>query len=188
MVPALLLMAVGPVANWKSAKISALVKHLYVPAAVAVVVGIVAPFMLGRWSVLVALSLALATWIATAVVKGIVDRMRATRTGLLAQPLSWLGMHVAHLGIAVFVAGVTIVMGYETEQDVRMTPGSTVSAGGYELTFLGVNKAQGPNYMAEVGDIELWRNGSVLRKLHPEKRRYTSSSGMPMNKNKKNKK
>src|SRR3546814_18582634 len=57
MVPALLLMAVGPVANWKTAKISALVKHLYVPAAVAVVVGIVAPFMLGRWSWLVARSL-----------------------------------------------------------------------------------------------------------------------------------
>src|SRR3546814_18542705 len=61
-----------------------------------------------------------------------------------------------------------------------MTPGSTVSAGGYELTFLGVNKAQGPNYMAEVGDIELSRNGSVLRKLHPEKRSYTSSAEMPM--------
>src|SRR3546814_20518594 len=85
--------------------------------------------------------------------------MRATRTGLRAQPLSWLGMHVAHFGIAVFVAGVTLVMGYETEQDMRMTPGSTVSTGGYELTFLGVNKAQGPNYFAEVGGIELRSEG-----------------------------
>ncbi|TFL13517.1 heme lyase CcmF/NrfE family subunit [Pusillimonas caeni] len=179
MVPALLLMAVGPVANWKSAKISALTKHLHLPAVVALVVGVGAPFALGRWSVLVALGLALATWIATAVVKGIVDRMRATRTGLRAQPRSWLGMHLAHLGIAVFVAGVTLVMGYETEQDVRMAPGSTVSAGGYDLKFLGVNKVQGPNYMAEVGDIELSRDGRILRLLHPEKRSYFSSE-MPM--------
>ncbi|NYT64905.1 heme lyase CcmF/NrfE family subunit [Alcaligenaceae bacterium] len=179
MVPALLLMALGPVANWKSAKVSTLVKHLHIPAIAAVVVAIAAPFMLGRWSTLVALSLGLATWIATAVVKGIYDRMRATRTGLLAQPLSWLGMHVAHLGVAVFVVGVTIVMGYETEQDLRMSPGSTVSSGGYELTFLGVSKAQGPNYMAEVGDITLSRNGQVLRQLHPEKRSYASSE-MPM--------
>lgn len=179
MVPALLLMAVGPVANWKSAKISVLIKHLHVPAVVALMVGVGAPFMLGRWSALVALGLALATWIATAVVKGIVDRMRATRTGLRAQPLSWLGMHLAHLGIAVFVAGVTLVMGYETEQDVRMTPGSTVSTGGYDLTFLGVNKAQGPNYVAEIGDIELSRDGRILRSLHPEKRSYISSE-MPM--------
>lgn len=179
MVPALLLMAVGPVANWKSAKISVLIKHLHVPAVVALMVGVGAPFMLGRWTALVALGLALATWIATAVVKGIVDRMRATRTGLRAQPLSWLGMHLAHLGIAVFVAGVTLVMGYETEQDVRMTPGSTVSTGGYDLTFLGVNKAQGPNYVAEIGDIELSRDGRILRSLHPEKRSYISSE-MPM--------
>ncbi|TKR53500.1 heme lyase CcmF/NrfE family subunit [Allopusillimonas ginsengisoli] len=179
MVPALLLMAVGPVANWKSAKISTLIKHLHVPALVALVIGASVPLLLGRWSLLVALGVALATWIATAVIKSIFDRMRATHSGLLAQPRSWLGMHVAHLGIAVFVAGVTLVMGYEAEQDVRMTPGSTVSTGGYDLTFLGVNKAQGPNYVAEIGDIELSRDGRVLRLLHPEKRSYIASE-MPM--------
>ena len=110
---------------------------------------------------------------------GVLERMRATRSGLLAQPRSWLGMHMAHLGIAVFVVGVTLVTGYETEQDIRMMPGDSVSAGGYDLTFLGVRNAQGPNYMAEVGDIELSRNGQVLRTLHPEKRTYTSSP-MPM--------
>lgn len=179
MVPALLLMAVGPVANWKSAKLPAMMKRLYVPAVLAVAIGIGVPFVLGRWSLMVALGVALATWIATAVILGIYERMQATRSGLLAQPRSWLGMHVAHLGIAVFVAGVTLVMGYETEQDVSMAHGQTVSAGGYELKFLGVRKARGPNYVAEVGDIEMSREGKVLRLLHPEKRMYTSSA-MPM--------
>ncbi|MEB2399977.1 heme lyase CcmF/NrfE family subunit [Parapusillimonas sp. JC17] len=179
MVPALLLMAVGPVANWKSAKLPAMMKRLYVPAVLAVAVGVGVPFVLGRWSLMVALGVALATWIAAAVVLGIYERMQATRSGLLAQPRSWLGMHVAHLGIAVFVAGVTLVMGYETEQDVSMAPGQTVSTGGYELKFLGVRKARGPNYVAEVGDIEMSREGKVLRLLHPEKRTYASSA-MPM--------
>src|SRR3546814_12912455 len=70
-------------------------------------------------------------------------------------------------------------MGYETEQDVSMAPGQTVSAGGYELKFLSVRKARGPNYVAEVGDIEMSREGKVLRLLHPEKRTYASSA-MPM--------
>lgn len=179
MVPALLFMAVGPIANWKSAKVRAVLKRLYLPAAVAIATGISAPFALGRWSFMSALGLALASWIATAVVAGIIERMRATHSGLLSQPRSWLGMHVAHLGIAVFVAGVTIVMGYETEQDVRMAPGDIVVAGGYDLRFLGVRKEPGPNYVAEVGDIELSRDGKVLSLLHPEKRAYTSSS-MPM--------
>src|SRR3546814_19736307 len=90
---------------------------------------------MGRWSVAVAMGVAVAAWIATAVVTGILQRMRATRSGLLAQPRSWLGMHVAHLGIAVFVAGVTLVTSYETEQDLRMVPGRTATSGGYELTF-----------------------------------------------------
>ncbi len=179
MVPALLLMAVGPVANWKSAKVKALIKQLRLPAGVAVIVGIGVPFLMGRWSVAVAMGVAVAGWIATAVVTGILQRMRATRSGLLAQPRSWLGMHVAHLGIAVFVAGVTLVTGYETEQDLRMVPGSTATSGGYELTFQGVNKALGPNYKADVGDVLLSKDGRALRSLHPEKRTYLSSD-MPM--------
>ncbi|PLC50853.1 c-type cytochrome biogenesis protein CcmF [Pollutimonas subterranea] len=179
MVPALLLMAVGPVANWKSAKVKALIKQLRLPAGVAVIVGIGVPFLMGRWSVAVAMGVAVAGWIATAVVTGILQRMRATRSGLLAQPRSWLGMHVAHLGIAVFVAGVTLVTGYETEQDLRMVPGNTATSGGYELTFQGVNKALGPNYKADVGDVLLSKDGRALRSLHPEKRTYLSSD-MPM--------
>lgn len=179
MVPALLLIAVGPVANWKRAKLRDVLKQLNLPLFVAVVAGVGVPFLYGRWSALVALGIALAAWIATAVVMGIFKRMRATRSGLLAQPRSWMGMHIAHLGMAVFVVGVTLVMGYETEQDIRMAPGQTVTAAGYELTFRGVRSELGANYAAQVGDIVLSRDGRQLRLMHPEKRNYFFSE-MPM--------
>ncbi len=179
MVPALLLMAVGPIANWKSAKLPAMLKRLYIPAFLAVAFGIGVPLTLGRWSLLVALGVSLATWIGVAVVIGIYARMKATRSGLFSQPLSWLGMHVAHLGIAVFVVGVTLVMGYETEEDVSMAPGQTVQVGGYDLKFIGVRKVPGPNYVADMGDIEMFRDGASMGLLHPEKRTYASSA-MPM--------
>jgi cytochrome c-type biogenesis protein CcmF len=38
---------------------------------------------------------------------------------LRRQPKSYWGMIVAHLGIAVFIIGVTMVKGYETERDLR---------------------------------------------------------------------
>lgn len=179
MVPVLLLIAVGPVANWKRAKLRDVLKQLNLPLFVAVVAGVGVPFLYGRWSALVALGIALAAWISTAVVMGIFKRMRATRSGLLAQPRSWMGMHIAHLGMAVFVVGVTLVMGYETEQDIRMAPGQTVTAAGYELTFRGVRSELGANYAAQVGDIVLSRDGRQLRLMHPEKRNYFSSE-MPM--------
>lgn len=179
MVPVLLLIAVGPVANWKRAKLRDVLKQLNLPLFVAVVAGVGVPFLYGRWSALVALGIALAAWISSAVVMGIFKRMRATRSGLLAQPRSWMGMHIAHLGVAVFLVGVTLVMGYETEQDIRMAPGQTVTAAGYELTFRGVRNELGANYAAQVGDIVLSRDGRQLRLMHPEKRNYFSSE-MPM--------
>ena len=88
-------------------------------------------------------------------------------------------MHLAHLGIAVFVVGVTMVKGYEAEKDVRMAPGDTVSVGGYTFRLLGVHAVPGPNYRAMRGDVELSKAGTLLKTLHPEKRTYATSA-MPM--------
>jgi cytochrome c-type biogenesis protein CcmF len=48
-------------------------------------------------------------------------------------------MHCAHIGVAVFIIGVTLVNGYETEKDVRMDIGSKVTVGGYTFQFNGVS-------------------------------------------------
>lgn len=179
MVPALVFLAVGPMANWKSAKIKSLVQAIRLPGIAALIAGAGVPFFFAHWSLSAALGIALAVWISTAVFTGIVQRMRATHSGLLAQPRSWLGMHLAHLGVAVFVVGVTLVTNYETEQDLAMVPGNTAAAGGYDLTFMGVYKATGPNYHADVGNIVLAKNERTIRTLNPEKRSYFSSE-MPM--------
>jgi cytochrome c-type biogenesis protein CcmF len=88
-------------------------------------------------------------------------------------------MQLAHLGIAVFVAGVTLVKGYEIEKDVRMAPGDTVEVGAYTVRFVGVRQVPGPNYVAQRGEVELSAPGLAPRRLHPEKRAYFSSQ-MPM--------
>ena len=40
-------------------------------------------------------------------------------------PRALLGMMVAHLGVAAFIFGVTMVKGYEVERDVKMDVGDT---------------------------------------------------------------
>jgi cytochrome c-type biogenesis protein CcmF len=86
---------------------------------------------------------------------------------------------VAHIGIAVCVVGITMVKGYETEKDVRMTFGDTVDVGGYTFRLTGIDQVPGPNYSADRGNVELIKDGKVMRVLHPEKRTYFSSP-MPM--------
>jgi cytochrome c-type biogenesis protein CcmF len=90
--------------------------------------------------------------------------------------LAFIGMTMAHLGVAMFVAGVTMVMSYEQEKDLRMEPGSTYEMSGYEFKFLGTRKVQGPNYTADEGRIEVSRNGELIKELNPQKRIYNDQN------------
>ncbi len=44
-------------------------------------------------------------------------------------------MLLAHLGVGVFIVGVTLVKGYEIERDVRLDVGQRVAVGGVRLRF-----------------------------------------------------
>ena len=185
MIPALFLIGVAPFARWKQATFGELAHTLRWTFLVAAIVGLVMPFFFGEWNPLVALSLLLAAWIALSAALNFVERVQSTRAGrtflaaALDQPPSFFGMHTAHIGVAVFVVGVSMVNGYQAEKDVKMDIGDTVAVGGYSFQFNGVRQQQGPNYMALVGDIELLKDGNFIRKMHPEKRNYVSSA-MPM--------
>jgi cytochrome c-type biogenesis protein CcmF len=84
-------------------------------------------------------------------------------------------MLLAHFGVAVFVLGVTLVKGYESERDLRMAPGEFTPVAKGELRFKGAAPVDGPNYSAMRGELELVRSGKVVEVLHPEKRRYLAS-------------
>jgi cytochrome c-type biogenesis protein CcmF len=88
-------------------------------------------------------------------------------------------MQLAHLGVAAFIIGVTMVKGYETERDVRMDIGDTVEAGSYVFRFDGTREIEGPNYQAYQGRVTVTQNGKLVTELYPEKRTY-NVSGMPM--------
>jgi len=185
MTPVLFLMAIGPFANWKEASILEILRTLRWAFAAAVVVAIALPLAYGHWTALTALGLLLAAWVTLASVVNFVGRVQHTRAGrsfltaALNQPRSFVGMNVAHIGIAVFVVGVTMVNSFQEEKDVKMAPGETVTVAGYTFTFNGVKSVQGANYLAAQGDFDLAVNGKFQRKMNPEKRNYQSSS-MPM--------
>jgi cytochrome c-type biogenesis protein CcmF len=174
MVPLLFLVAVGPIARWKHADLKQIGLRLRIAAVIAVVAGVTLPFLAGSWSPLVAIGMLAAVWIVASTVLQIADRLKAG-----SAPASFWGMHIAHLGVAVFVVGVTMVGGYQEEKDVRMAPGDSVSIGKYNFAFIGIREAQGPNYTAFVGDVDLSVDGRVVKRMNPEKRNYATSS-MPM--------
>jgi len=177
MAPAVFLMAVGPLASWKRAALPDLWTRLRWALAVSAAAAILVPFALGKHSVLIVLGLWLALWVAAATFVQVRERMAIAPQATLAarwraQPRAWYGMTLAHLGIAAFILGVTLVKGYETERDLRMSPGDTAEVAGYRFTFRGTSDVQGPNYTAVRGDFEVKKPGGGTLTMNPEKRAY----------------
>ncbi|MDO5289651.1 MAG: heme lyase CcmF/NrfE family subunit [Pseudomonadota bacterium] len=165
-------------------------RRVYAAAALAVAAVAAAAWLTlraqhGRGSVPVALTLALAAGVAVATLRWAAPRWRQ----MTAQ--QW-GMCVAHLGVAVFAAGVAMVGGYGVERDVRLAPAATAAGagageaavsdhriGGCALRFDKVQPSRGPNYAALAGHFTLQCPGEAARALVAEKRDYPGSS-MPM--------
>jgi cytochrome c-type biogenesis protein CcmF len=83
-----------------------------------------------------------------------------------------VGMMLAHIGVGVFIVGVTMVRSYEVERDVKMEVGDTVEVYGYTFTFRGARDFTGPNYQGVRGFVEVSQGGKVVAQMNPEKRVY----------------
>ncbi len=173
MAPLVFLMGIGPLARWKKAELPDLATRLRWALGVSLATALIVPFIAGRWTPMIAFGLFLAFWVIASAAIGIKERVRHIRGGLWerlsAQGRSYWGMQLAHVGVAVFIIGVTLVKGYEVERDVRMDIGDTVAVGSYAFKFEGTREVRGP----------VTRNGKYVEHLYPEKRIY-SVQQMPM--------
>ncbi|MES9992232.1 MAG: heme lyase CcmF/NrfE family subunit [Candidatus Thiodiazotropha sp.] len=174
-----LLMGMGTLARWKHAEPSHLIKQLRVAFIISLLFGLLSllpMFSGGNW--LVGLGMGLAMWIATSHVVNLRDRLKHKQgfsgfwVDLKSGGRSYYGMILAHLGVAVFIVGVTMVSNYGIEQDVRMSPGDVSEIAGHSFMFEGVKRTPGPNYNAHRGTFQVSKDGEHLTTLEPEKRTY----------------
>jgi cytochrome c-type biogenesis protein CcmF len=178
--PALFLMGVGPIAHWKKAGVPELAVRLRWALGVSLVAALAVPLAMGRFGWLTAFGIGLAAWIIASAAAALADRVKHAGGGtgivnrLRGTPRSFYGMLLAHVGIGVFVIGVTLVKSYEAEKDVRMAPGDTVELGGYVFRLQGVSDVKGPNYIAARATIPVTRDGKAVSTLRPERRVYRS--------------
>ncbi len=184
MLPCVFLMGVGPLARWKDADPKALARELAWCLVAAIVAGAAIPLLMGEFGHWVFLGCTSAMFVFFAVIQTFRHQIRNQPGNVFArlmrQPRAFWGMQLAHIGVAVLIIGVALVKGYQSERDVRMYEGETVTVAGYTFTFNGVETVRGPNYTADRGDFTLSVNGRELQHLYPEKRKYYSSNSMPM--------
>jgi len=174
MAPAIILMGIAPLMNWREQDLSALLKRLRLPLILALVGGTIPLLIMGAFDWKVYVSIAAAFWVSSTAIMNFVERLpkRPLAQALTIMPRSVYAMTVAHLGIAIFITGVSLSNGYSIEKDVRLATNEALTLGEYEFTLLKLEQIEGPNYQAHQATISVHQNGELIATLLPQKRTY----------------
>ncbi len=182
MAPLAFVVGIGMLIRWKKDDLKALSWRLKWIFLGCLTVGFLMPLAMPFYSWSAGLGVAFALWTVSTVILSFINRLGKQGLNwkrLLSIPASFYGMTVAHMGIAVFVIGITYTSIYSIERDVKMRPGEVLDLAGYQFKFHGVKLTEGPNYIAKQGSLTVTYDGEEIAKLEPEKREYRVQK-MPM--------
>ncbi|MEX2469804.1 MAG: cytochrome c-type biogenesis CcmF C-terminal domain-containing protein, partial [Pseudohongiellaceae bacterium] len=148
-------------------------------AGASLVLGVVIPLVLMlEFSLAATITVMLASWILLTMLKDIANKVANKPTigqGLRALPLSYWGMQIAHLGVAVLLVGAALTSFFSSERSVLLTPGQSTTLGNYEFTLEGTEPIRGPNFVGDRVEMTVRRGDEVINTLYPEKRVYLAS-------------
>ncbi len=83
-------------------------------------------------------------------------------------PRASYGMTLAHMGVAVSVAGIS-ASSFAVENIQLVPVGGDLRISGYVLHLAGVDKVPGPNFTADAAAVEIRRDGALIATVHPER-------------------
>jgi len=179
MAPGIFLMGLGPLAKWKKASMPEIGARLKLAAVISVVSALLVPSVMGKLTLMLAVGVFMGVWVLSTTLILLQNRINTRQTAsstllenLKGIPLAFYGMLVAHFGIGVFILGVTLVKGYETEQDVRMEINDVAKVDDLVFVFKGTKEVEGPNYIASQGTFIINSDDKTIGTLYPEKRFY----------------
>jgi cytochrome c-type biogenesis protein CcmF len=113
--------------------------------------------------------LTLAVWVILSTVYLVFNRLKERGWKSIGQ--AFLGMVVAHLGVAISVLGIVISTSYGLEDDVKMRPGDVVPFAGFKIHFVEETPLTGPNYHGSRTQFVIV-DGQHKKIIYPEKRIY----------------
>jgi len=178
MVPMIVAAGIGPMLAWKRGDLLGALQRLWVAYIATALVLLVTFYLTYGGPVMAVLGLGLAAWLFTAVLTELADRVRLFRIPLADSwrravnlPRASYGMSVAHLGLAVSVAGFA-ASPFAQEAIEILKPGGAIHIAGYEITLEHVDRLPGPNYVADDATIRVTSGGSLVTVMHPERRYF----------------
>ena len=170
-----LLLGAGIFSRWKKTDGGWLGRKLLWPLAVSLLLTTLVMLIYGGFKPWAFAGTFAAVWVTMATLWDLWDKSSSRHGrlhGLKRQTRSYWGMVFGHLGMAMVMAGATIVSNYGVERDVRMQPGDSAMVGDYQIVFTDIGDRRGPNFTAQYGGFDVLLDGEKVSELHPEKRNY----------------
>ncbi len=178
-VPGLVAMAIGPVLAWRRGNLGLALRRL-MPALIG---AILAPLIVSYFNRSASLSalggVSLAVWATLGVAADLADRAGVAKLPpatvlrrLRHLPRGTWGYAIAHFGVGVLIAGITVSTAWRSERIETMHVGDSLQIAGRSLRFVGVTEGMIENYQAQRAEIIVNRPGEAPFAVYPERRWY----------------
>jgi cytochrome c-type biogenesis protein CcmF len=161
-------MAAGPLIKWRRDNWRDLVRRLALPILLSAVVLFAVVLFAPGTGIFPFLGLVIAAGVAAASLAPLWGR------NLRRTPLFTWGMVVAHLGIAVSLAGMACESAFSQEKLVAASIGQSVEVGPYRIRFEAADPIAGPNWTAVEGRLTAQRGDGAPFELRPQARMFSS--------------
>ena len=173
------LAGIGAMSRWKTMSGKLLLAQIAGSIVLAIFVAAVFPLVYaGEMNFKVAVGMFVATLLIATTLRDVWTKSKGQLSRLSKLSLSYWGMVIAHLGVAITVIGITVVSNFSVEKALKMYPGETATVSGYDFKFAQIGTMKGPNYSAHVGVFEISKQGELVATLNAEKRRYKVKGSM----------
>lgn len=170
MVPLFIVMGFGIHLHWHRDTLTRVVHALRWSMVLSVVLpGILVYVTAKSFLFSVYLGLVLACWILLSTLKAC--WLRYKKQGITAVNRGFIGMMLAHVGVAVAVIGISVSTGYGLQDDVQLNMGQKTRIGDYYITFVDEAPLKGENYHGTRATF-LVQKGHHEKTIYPEKRVY----------------
>jgi cytochrome c-type biogenesis protein CcmF len=161
-------MAVGPLLRWRRDRLKEVAGRIALPVLVAAVTLFAVIVLAPGLRILPLLGLVFALGV------GAASLAPLWRRNLRRTPLFVWGMVIAHLGIAVSLAGMASESAFSREKLVAAQPGETVEVGPWSVRFDAVDPIEGPNWTAIEGSLTARRGDGAPLRLKPQARMFSA--------------
>ncbi len=162
-IPAILVMGIGPLLTWKKDNKSQILKKILPNFLVTLSITAILFLFYKSYSLIGIIGIILAFWIITNNLSILITKTKNYSTGMI----------ISHIGIGLLILGITGSSVWQKEKIIKMKINSDVEIGKYNIFFKEINEIKGPNYVAIQGNFLVYdTEDKIVTKLNPENRFY----------------